>query len=76
MKYTLMLALLAATLLSVAACHEPDHPRPKQETRQAQPRKADEGIGMGMTSSGKLGLHIGPGLVLGFDGKVGLGVGF
>lgn len=75
MKKLSLAAVLAATL-GLSACDQPATPVPVPlSEQQAQPQERQSG-GLGMTYGGKLGVELAPGLVLGFDGSIGLGFGF
>lgn len=64
--------LLALSLLS-GCDNPPPVPRdPPQET----PRAKNNSSGLGITTTGKVGIELAPGIVLGFDGKVSPGFGF
>ena len=39
-------------------------------------KKEDEGLGLGITTSGKVGVEISEGIILDTDGSMGIGIGF
>lgn len=69
------LAAVLAACLSLSACErttvDTQHPPLEQEVAPVE-----RGVGgIGLTYGGRLGMEIAPGLVLGFDGKLGFGFG-
>jgi hypothetical protein len=72
-KIALLVAALAACL-TLTACEKPAAPVPVPQAEE-KPQEESQRSGLGMTYRGKPGIEIMPGIVMGFDGEIGLGFG-
>ena len=69
----LIAMVLAFTILT--GCHEDSQPHVPADKPLPTPKTRSEPSGLGMKFNGKPGIDMGGGLIMGYDGKIGLGFG-
>lgn len=80
-KYFLY-TLLCVVFLSSCDCNKAQKKEVVTEVKEVpkidtlKTKKQKEGTGLGITTSGKVGIEISEGIILGTDGSIGIGIGF
>lgn len=75
MKRILAAVAMLGMITALTACEQQAAPIPVPQAEQADEAPRSGGR-LGMTYGGRLGVELAPGLVMGFDGSIGLGFGF
>lgn len=72
----LLCGAAAAAIMLLIGCKEEPANRPATVRDEAAQLETGPRLGYRVTPQGGLGIELAPGIVMGFDGRVGVGVGF